>query len=75
MGDETCRWTTVLDFAVIAKANVVAHVVTCSPDHSVDIQTLITKRLKKIEELLDSTGLTRATPQWARRVRRLSWPL
>jgi len=60
---EVVQWSTKLegeqwfcDFAMIAKANVVAQIVTCSPDHSVDIQTLIAKRLKKIEELINSTA-------------------
>ena len=60
---EVAQWGTKLageqwfcDFAVIAKANVVAQLVTCSPDHSIDIQALVTKRLKKIEELLNSTA-------------------
>jgi hypothetical protein len=60
---EVAQWGTKLegeqwlcDFAVIAKANVVAQIVTCSPDHSVDIPALVTKRLKKIEELLNSTA-------------------
>ncbi|HTQ16161.1 MAG TPA: sensor domain-containing protein [Mycobacterium sp.] len=60
---EVVQWSTKLegeqwfcDFAMIAKANVVAQIVTCSPDHSVDIKTLIAKRLKKIEELINSTA-------------------
>lgn len=48
------RW--VCEFAVISKANVVSQIVTCSPDRSVDINTLVTKRLKKINELLNSTS-------------------
>lgn len=58
---EVAQWSTnlvgqhwVCDFAVIAKANVVAQIVTCSADHSVDIQTLITKRLEKINQLINS---------------------
>jgi hypothetical protein len=58
---EVAQWGTNLagqqwlcDFAVIAKANVVSQIVTCSPDHSVDIQGLVAKRLKKIDELLKS---------------------
>ncbi|SON62192.1 hypothetical protein MSIMFI_03713 [Mycobacterium simulans] len=60
---EVARWTTSLagqqwicEFAVIAKANVVAEIVTCSADRSVDIQELVAKRLNKIEELLKSTA-------------------
>jgi len=60
---EVAQWATkltgeqwVCEFALIAKANVAAEIVTCSADRSVDIQTLVTKRLKKIEELLHSTG-------------------
>jgi hypothetical protein len=60
---EVAQWSTKLqgeqwicDFAVIAMANVVSQIVTCSPDHSVDIQTLVTKRIKKIEELIKSTA-------------------
>jgi hypothetical protein len=33
---------------------VISEIVTCSPDRSVDIGALITKRLKKINELLNS---------------------
>lgn len=58
---EVAQWATklagdqwVCDFAIIAKANVVAQLVTCSLDHSVDIQALVAKRLKKIEELINS---------------------
>jgi hypothetical protein len=60
---EVARWTTKLegdqwicDFAVIAMANVVSQIVTCSTDHSVDIQTLVAKRIKKIQELISSTA-------------------
>jgi len=60
---EVARWATKLggeqwfcDFALIAKANVVAQIVACSPDHSIDIQALVTKRLKKIDELINSTA-------------------
>jgi PknH-like extracellular domain len=60
---EVAHWATTLggqqwicDFAVIAKANVVAQIVTCSPDRSIDIGPLVTKRLKKIQELLNSTA-------------------
>ena len=35
-------------------ANVISEIVTCSPDRSVDIGALIIKRLKKINELLNS---------------------
>lgn len=58
---EVAQWATNLagqqwfcDFAVIAKANVVSEMVTCSPDRSVDILALISKRLKKINDLLDA---------------------
>ncbi|OBK19536.1 hypothetical protein A5636_18200 [Mycobacterium asiaticum] len=58
---EFAQWATnlagqkwVCEFAVIAKANVVSEIVTCSPDRSIDIATLVTKRLKKIDELLKS---------------------
>ncbi|OBI97107.1 sensor domain-containing protein [Mycobacterium asiaticum] len=58
---EVAQWSTnlvgqkwVCEFAVIAKANVVSEIVTCSPDRSVDIAGLVTKRLKKIDELLNS---------------------
>jgi hypothetical protein len=59
---EVAQWATnltgqqwICDFAVISKANVVSEIVTCSPDRSVDIQGLITKRLDKINKLLNST--------------------
>lgn len=55
------HWTTRLvgdqwlcDFAVIAKANVVAQIVTCSSDRSIDNQNLVAQRLAKIDELLNS---------------------
>lgn len=58
---EVVEWSTnlvgqqwVCEFAVISKANVISEIVTCSPDRSVDIKTLVTKRLKKINELLNS---------------------
>ncbi|MFV8320846.1 sensor domain-containing protein [Mycobacterium sp. 23] len=58
---EAVQWSTnlsgqqwICEFAVLAKANVVSEIVTCSPDRSVDIGTLVTKRLKKINELLNS---------------------
>jgi hypothetical protein len=60
---EVAQWATKLegeqwfcDFALIAKANVVSQIVTCSTDHSIDIQALIAKRIKKIEELINSTA-------------------
>jgi hypothetical protein len=60
---EVARWSTnlggqqwVCDFAVIAKANVVAQIVTCSTDHSVAIETLVAKRLEKINQLINSTA-------------------
>ncbi|GAB3022353.1 sensor domain-containing protein [Mycobacterium bourgelatii] len=48
------RW--ICEFAVIAKANVVSEIVTCSPDRSVDINPLATKRLEKINQLLSFTA-------------------
>jgi PknH-like extracellular domain len=60
---EVAEWSTKLqgeqwicDFAVIAMANVVSQIVTCSPDHSVNIKPLVAKRIKKIEELINSTA-------------------
>jgi hypothetical protein len=60
---DVAHWTTKIlgdqwlcDFAVIAKANVVSQLVTCSPDRSIDNQALVTKRPAKIEELLNSTS-------------------
>jgi hypothetical protein len=60
---DVARWATnlsghqwICDFAVIAKANVVSQIVTCSPDRTIDIQPLVTKRLKEIQELLNSTA-------------------
>ena len=60
---EVVHWTTnlvgeqwICDFAVIAKANVIAQIVTCSPTRSIDVQPLVTKRLRKIGELLNSTA-------------------
>jgi hypothetical protein len=59
---DVARWATNLsghqwmcDFAVIAKADVVSQIVTCSPDRTIDIQPLVTKRLTEIQELLNST--------------------
>ncbi|WP_191987053.1 sensor domain-containing protein [Mycobacteroides franklinii] len=55
------RWSTnlagdqwVCDFTVIAKANVISQLVTCSPDRSIDNQALSNQRLQKIDELLNS---------------------
>lgn len=48
------RW--ICDFSVIALANVVSEIVTCSPDRSINSQAIATNRLKKIEELLNSTA-------------------
>ncbi|WP_235629528.1 sensor domain-containing protein [Mycobacteroides saopaulense] len=55
------RWSTNLDgdqwiceFTVIAKANVIAQLVTCSGDRSIDNTALSNQRLEKIEELLNS---------------------
>jgi hypothetical protein len=60
---EVAQWATnlagqqwICEFAVIAKANVVSEIVTCTPDRSVDIQALVTKRLEKINQLLNSTN-------------------
>jgi PknH-like extracellular domain len=60
---EIVQWATnmagqqwVCEFAVIAKANVVSQIVTCSPDRAVDIAALATKRLDKINQLLNSTA-------------------
>ena len=60
---EVAQWATnlagqqwICEFAVIAKANVVSEIVTCSPDRSVDIQDLVTKRVEKINQLLNSTN-------------------
>ena len=59
---DVAHWTTnlsgqqwVCDFAIIAKVNVVSQIETCSPDRSIDIQPLVTKRLKEIQDLLNST--------------------
>ena len=46
----------VCDFSVVALANVVSQIVTCSPDRSIDNRAIATKGLKKIEELLNSTA-------------------
>jgi hypothetical protein len=60
---DVAHWTTKLredrwicDFSVIAKANAVYHLVTCSPDRSIDNEVLVTNPLAKIEELLHSTS-------------------
>jgi hypothetical protein len=50
-GDE---W--ICEFSVIALANVISEVVTCSADRSIDNRAIAAGRLKKIEELLNSTG-------------------
>jgi hypothetical protein len=59
---EVVHWMTnlaghqwICEFGMIAKSNVVSQIVTCSADRSVDIEALITERLKKIEELLNFT--------------------
>jgi hypothetical protein len=46
----------ICDFAVIVKANVIAQIETCSPDRSIDIEPLVAKRLKEIQDLLSSTA-------------------
>ena len=58
---DIARWTTnfprqqwTCDFAVIAKANVISQIETCSHDRSIDIQPLVAKRLKEIQDLLSS---------------------
>ncbi|BAX96815.1 hypothetical protein MSTE_01490 [Mycobacteroides stephanolepidis] len=55
------RWSTnlngdqwICEFTVIAKANVISQLVTCSADRSIDNKALSDKRLQKIEELLNS---------------------
>jgi PknH-like extracellular domain len=60
---DVAHWTTnvlgerwICDFSVIAKANVVSQLVTCSPDRSIDHQALVAKRLAKIDELLNATS-------------------
>lgn len=60
---EIVHWATnlagqqwVCEFAVIAKANVVSEIVTCSPDRSVDNEALAIKRLEKINQLLRFTA-------------------
>jgi hypothetical protein len=57
------RWSTrlageqwICDFSVIALANVISEVATCSTNRSIDNQAIAAGRLKKIEELLHSTG-------------------
>jgi PknH-like extracellular domain len=50
-GDE---W--ICEFSVIALANVISEVVTCSTNRSIDNRAVTAGRLKKIEELLNSTG-------------------
>lgn len=56
------QWSTKLsgeqwicEFSVIALANVISEVVTCSTNRSVDNRAIAAGRLKKIEELLNST--------------------
>ncbi|WP_372458026.1 sensor domain-containing protein [Mycobacterium fragae] len=48
------RW--ICDFSLVALANVASEIVTCSADRSIDNKALASKRLKKIEELLNSTA-------------------
>lgn len=55
------RWSTNLDgdqwiceFTMIAKANVISQLVTCSPDRSIDNTALSNRRLQKIDELVNS---------------------
>jgi hypothetical protein len=59
---DVARWATnlsghqwICDFEVIAKADVASQIVTCPPDRTIDIQPLVTKRLKEIQELLNPT--------------------
>ncbi|MUM16259.1 sensor domain-containing protein [Mycobacteroides sp. CBMA 271] len=44
----------ICEFTMIAKANVIAQVVTCSADRSLDNRALSEARLKKIDELLNA---------------------
>jgi hypothetical protein len=60
---DVAHWTTnltgqqwICDFAVIVKANVIAQIETCSLDRSIDIEPLVAKRLKMIQDLLSSTA-------------------
>jgi hypothetical protein len=60
---DIAHWSTSLagdqwlcDFSVIALANVISEIVTCSADRSIDNRALAAGRLKKIEALLNSTG-------------------
>jgi hypothetical protein len=46
----------ICDFSMIALANVIAEVATCSANRSIDNRAIAAGRLKKIEELLNSTG-------------------
>ncbi|MGH3724252.1 MAG: sensor domain-containing protein [Mycobacterium sp.] len=55
------RWSTnlsadqwICEFTMIAKANVISQVVTCSADRSINNQVLSDARLKKIDELLNA---------------------
>jgi hypothetical protein len=60
---DMAQWSTnlsddqwICDFSVVALANVVSEIVTCSTDRSIDNKAIAAKRLKKIEELLNSTS-------------------
>lgn len=60
---EVARWSTnlsgdrwICEFSVIALANVISEIVTCSADRSIDNAALTTARLEKISQLLHSTA-------------------
>lgn len=60
---EVARWSTSLsgqrwicEFSVIARANVISQIVTCSTDRSLDNAALTAARIAKIEQLLRSTA-------------------
>lgn len=60
---EVARWSTnlsgyrwICEFSVIAVANVISDIVTCSADRSIDIAALTATRLERIRQLLQSTA-------------------
>ncbi len=60
---DIAHWSTTLagdqwicDLSVVALANVVSEIVTCSADRSINNRAIAAGRLKKIEELLNSTA-------------------
>jgi PknH-like extracellular domain len=60
---DIAHWSTSLagdqwicEFSVVALANVISEVVTCSTNRSIDNRAIAAGRLKKIEELLNSTA-------------------